>query len=425
MSLKAKIEAVIYASEEPVTLAQLTGLLGEEGQAELDALDAQQQSLPLEEEAAGEVPAGEGEADDPEPLNNELLEPGESTAELEAGAEPDAPTSEPEMAEPAADVPVEGEAVAPEAAAVEAAASAVDEKKAARERERKLREYFRSLLDDLIADYASDARGLEIREVAGGYRLATKPEYHDAVRGFVKSLKPPLKLSLQALETLAVVAYKQPVTAPEISEIRGVDSGGVLGSLMARKLITTAGRKQVIGRPILYKTTKDFLLRFGLKDINELPSIEEFEKMAGELADAEPVQEEIPMSPHNSSEESAAAGTSTSLDELNSAPEPTTTVHEDVEEMLSDNSTAPEGHEREHADPGEVEPMAEQHEPQADGNSEDPDPRAEEGPAESVADDAMIDGRISGLPPSYEDDVSDDPSAIEGEIQAGSKTGGA
>src|SRR5438445_2058225 len=147
------------------------------------------------------------------------------------------------------------------------------------------------MLDQLIADYATSDRGLEIREVASGYRFSTKPEYHDAVRGFVKSLKPPLKLSLQALETLAVVAYKQPITAPEISEIRGVDSGGVLGSLMTRKLITTAGRKQVIGRPILYKTTKDFLLRFGLKDINELPSIEEFEKMASELAE----QEEIPM----------------------------------------------------------------------------------------------------------------------------------
>src|SRR5205807_3739128 len=109
----------------------------------------------------------------------------------------------------------------------------------------------------------------------------------DAGRGFVKSLKPPMKLSLQALETLAVVAYKQPVTGPEISEIRGVETAGVLGSLLARKLITTAGRKQVIGRPILYKTTKEFLLRFGLKDLNELPSIEEFEKMAGELADAE------------------------------------------------------------------------------------------------------------------------------------------
>jgi segregation and condensation protein B len=117
--------------------------------------------------------------------------------------------------------------------------------------------------------------------------MATKPEYHDAIRSFVKSLKPPMKLSLQALETLAVVAYKQPVTGPEISEIRGVESAGVLGSLLSRKLITTAGRKQVIGRPILYKTTKEFLLRFGLKDLNELPSIEEFEKMAGELADAE------------------------------------------------------------------------------------------------------------------------------------------
>jgi segregation and condensation protein B len=117
--------------------------------------------------------------------------------------------------------------------------------------------------------------------------MATKPEYHDAVRGFVKSLKPPMKLSLQALETLAVIAYKQPVTAPEVSEIRGVDSGGVLGGLVSRKLITTAGRKPVIGRPILYKTTKEFLLRFGLKDVNDLPSMEEFEKMAGELAESE------------------------------------------------------------------------------------------------------------------------------------------
>jgi segregation and condensation protein B len=105
----------------------------------------------------------------------------------------------------------------------------------------------------------------------------------------VKSLKPPMKLSLQALETLAVIAYKQPVTAPEVSEIRGVDSSGVLGSLISRKLITTAGRKHVIGRPILYKTTKEFLLRFGLKDLNELPSIEEFEKMAGELAETDEI----------------------------------------------------------------------------------------------------------------------------------------
>ncbi len=137
--------------------------------------------------------------------------------------------------------------------------------------------------------------------------MATKPEYHDIVRGFVKSLKPPMKLTLQALETLAVIAYKQPVTSPEISEIRGVDSSGVLGSLISRKLITTAGRKQVIGRPILYKTTKDFLLRFGLKDIGELPSIEEFAQMAGELAE----QDQLPIV-----DESAAANELESDDAL-------------------------------------------------------------------------------------------------------------
>jgi segregation and condensation protein B len=100
-------------------------------------------------------------------------------------------------------------------------------------------------------------------------------------------LKPPIRLSLPALETLAVIAYKQPVTVPEINDIRGVDSGGVIGTLLDRKLITTAGRKQVIGRPILYKTTKEFLMRFGLKDVNELPSMEEFEKLVAESFQAE------------------------------------------------------------------------------------------------------------------------------------------
>ncbi len=140
----------------------------------------------------------------------------------------------------------------------------------------------RAALAELTADYASGDRGIEIREVAGGYRMSTKPEHHDLVRTFAKSLKPPIRLSMPALETLAVIAYKQPVTVPEISEIRGVDSGGVIGTLLDRKLITTAGRKQVIGRPILYKTTKEFLLRFGLKDVNELPSMEEFEKLVSE-----------------------------------------------------------------------------------------------------------------------------------------------
>jgi segregation and condensation protein B len=140
----------------------------------------------------------------------------------------------------------------------------------------------RATLEELIADYLAPDHGVEIREVAGGYRMSTKPEQHDVVRAFAKSLKPPIRLSLPALETLAVIAYKQPVTVPEISDIRGVDSGGVIGTLLDRKLITTAGRKQVIGRPILYKTTKEFLLRFGLKDVNELPSMEEFEKLVAE-----------------------------------------------------------------------------------------------------------------------------------------------
>src|SRR5437762_10645652 len=318
MSLKAKIEAVIYASEEPVTLAQLTGLLGHEAQAELDHLDSTQQALALEE--APEQAAPDQAAPDEDELNSEVLAnaPGpESQAEAEhaeaikrhlheAAAEEAHHAREVRLRTAAATAAMSSaDSVEPFLAIFEGATATAeqgieapaagqqeekDEKKIAREakeKDRRLRDYFRTILDQLISDYATSDRGLEIREVAGGYRLATKPEYHDAVRGFVKSLKPPLKLSLQALETLAVVAYKQPVTAPEISEIRGVDSGGVLGSLMARKLVTTAGRKQVIGRPILYKTTKDFLLRFGLKDNNELPSIEEFEKMAGELADAE------------------------------------------------------------------------------------------------------------------------------------------
>jgi segregation and condensation protein B len=138
----------------------------------------------------------------------------------------------------------------------------------------------RAALDELLADYGTVDRGMEIRQVAGGYKMSTKPEHHDVVRSFARNLKPPVRLSLPALETLAVIAYKQPITVPEISEIRGVDSGGVIATLLDRKLITTGGRKQVIGRPILYRTTKDFLLRFGLGDIGELPSMEEFEKLA-------------------------------------------------------------------------------------------------------------------------------------------------
>jgi segregation and condensation protein B len=416
MSLKAKIEAVIYASEEPVTLVQLAGLLGHEAQAELDHLDSAQHRLALEqagEAADDEQAAGVGDPDE-DALNSEVLtDAAEAEIDTGPGAETEAQHAETldrHLHEVAAVEAAHAKAVRERAAAATAAMSSddsldapaageaasegddatsfsvtegdasataktgaqagtsTDEKKLAREtreKERRLREYFRTILDQLIADYATSERGLEIREVAGGYRLATKPEYHDAVRGFVKSLKPPLKLTLQALETLAVVAYKQPVTAPEISEIRGVDSGGVLGSLMARKLITTDGRKQVIGLPILYKTTRDFLLRFGLKDVNELPSIEEFEKMAGELAE----QEEIPMEHH--------------------APE-----------------TA-----------AEVEQQKDQTEPQADGDSNDVD----SSPGETVADEAIVDGRVSGLPPNYETDQTVDGAdspALDAEIQS-------
>ncbi|HTK94807.1 MAG TPA: SMC-Scp complex subunit ScpB [Terriglobales bacterium] len=142
-----------------------------------------------------------------------------------------------------------------------------------------LKDAIRNAIHDISHEFSLGDRGIEIRQVAGGYKMATKPEHHDVVRAFAKSLKPPVRLSLQALETLAVIAYKQPVTVPEINEIRGVDSSAVIGTLIDRKLITTAGRKDVVGRPILYKTTKDFLLRFGLKDVHELPSVEEFEKL--------------------------------------------------------------------------------------------------------------------------------------------------
>ncbi len=155
----------------------------------------------------------------------------------------------------------------------------------------------RAALEGLVADYGAQDHGIEIRQVAGGFRMSTKPEQHEMVRSFAKSLKPPVRLSLPALETLAVIAYKQPVTVPEISEIRGVDSGGVIATLLDRKLITTAGRKQVIGRPILYKTTKEFLMRFGLKDVSELPSMEEFEKLVAESFQGELMPEEATIEP--------------------------------------------------------------------------------------------------------------------------------
>jgi segregation and condensation protein B len=226
MSLKSKLEAIIYAAEEPVTIDQIVDVLKDVAPEELA----------------------------PAPVETQLAA---SPATEAAPAEPTAP----------------------------AEAAPADPKAAAKSERATHRARVRAAIEELVAEYDSAERGIEIRAIAGGYRMATKPEHHDAVRSFARSLKSPVRLSLQALETLAVIAYKQPVTVPEISEIRGVDSQGVIGTLLDRKLITTAGRKQVVGRPILYKTTKDFLMRFGLKDISELPSMEEFEKLATEQAD--------------------------------------------------------------------------------------------------------------------------------------------
>ncbi|MCP5120620.1 MAG: SMC-Scp complex subunit ScpB [bacterium] len=191
------------------------------------------------------------------------------------------------------------------------------------------RELVQSLLNELVADYQDPGHGLTIREVADGYQMATKAEHHEAVRGFVKKLTPPLKLSIAALETLAVIAYKQPITAPEVMEIRGVQGAGVLKTLLDRKLITTSGRKQVIGRPILYKTTKEFLVQFGLKGLNELPTLKEFEELARlALADVEeePTPAESPDAPPSepkgpATETSPAEATEPAAEQKAAAPE--------------------------------------------------------------------------------------------------------
>lgn len=168
------------------------------------------------------------------------------------------------------------------------------------------------VLTDLTAEYNKPEHGLTIREVAGGYKLATKPEHHEAIRAFVKNLKPPLKLSLAALETLALIAYKQPITAPEIMEVRGVQGAGVLKTLVDRKLIATAGRKSVLGKPMLYKTTREFLVQFGLKDLNELPTLKEFEELGRlSMADDEPApatdEQPAPVAEPEASAEEASA----------------------------------------------------------------------------------------------------------------------
>jgi segregation and condensation protein B len=297
MSLKAKLEAIIYATEEPVTLNELATLLKDTVLAGLRA--EEEARLALNETISDGPVVAEVEADDAPPLEEtpDVIESAAAEAVEVDGASLEA-------------TPDEGEARKTAPGKVKGDAEGKEQLKAVKAR-------LSFVLDELVADYASSDRGMEIRQIAGGYRMATKPEHHDVVVSFAKSLKPPVRLSLQALETLSVIAYRQPVTVPEISEIRGVDSAGVIATLLDRKLITTAGRKQVIGRPILYKTTKEFLLRFGLNDVSELPSMEEFEKLGdpqAELFDApatetqssasipvedEPVTEAVPDPSHH------------------------------------------------------------------------------------------------------------------------------
>jgi segregation and condensation protein B len=348
MSLKAKLEAVIYAADEPVTLAQLAALFA------TDALEWK-----AEQEAAAAAAAAEAGAEVPalQPLLVEGLEYlGLEQAPAE-DAEP-VPENQPETApaEPAAEAAapeaeLSAEAGEPAAEADAPADAEAEARRLARQSDREVKAVLRQLLDDLIASCASDGRGLEIREIAGGYRMATKPECHDAVRLFIKSLKPPMKLSLPALETLAVVAYKQPVTAPEVNEIRGVESAGVLGSLLSRKLIATAGRKPVIGRPILYKTTREFLLRFGLKDLAELPSMEEFEKMAAIELDEAAIEEET------ESGYEPVPDTGPELDE-NAPEEPEDEAEANAAEMPEHAETAPAA--AMETEPAESEPASEE-----------------------------------------------------------------
>ncbi|HWC96818.1 MAG TPA: SMC-Scp complex subunit ScpB [Candidatus Sulfopaludibacter sp.] len=212
------------------------------------------------------------------------------------------------------------------------------------------------LLQQLIVEFDKPEHGVTIREVAGGYKMATKAEHHEAVRNFVKSLKPPLKLSLPALETLSVIAYKQPVTAPEIMEIRGVQGAGVLKTLLDRKLIAVAGRKNVIGKPILYKTTREFMIQFGLKDLTELPSLKEFEEIRRmAFSDAEPAAE-VEVLPEAATEAAA--------------PTEAVTAEAATAEAVTTEAVATEAVTNEVPEPQSAEEPAQDAEPSAPGQEE-------------------------------------------------------
>lgn len=364
MSLKAKIEAIIYAAEEPITVEQISVLvkdlvLAEEAQIAVEKAASEEEArLESLETASAEV-TGEAAEAAPEVAEEPNAGDAESTSDAQAGIASDQPADEPspieEATEQAADEATEPAAVeaseeAPVAeASVEASETTAPKKVAKKEisEDARIRARVRQIVQSLMQEYESEDRGMDIRAVAGGFRMSTKAEHHDVVRAFAKSLKPPVRLSLAALETLAVIAYKQPVTVPEISEIRGVEAGGVIGTLLDRKLITTAGRKQVVGRPILYKTSKEFLLRFGLNDIGELPSMEEFEKLATEQVElfaaevqpeAQPSAEPEAAPVEADEEQSASDPSDKDSEEVVSAPEePKSNASEKTEAASSSN----------------------------------------------------------------------------------------
>jgi segregation and condensation protein B len=367
MALKGKIEAVIYAAEEPVTLDQISFLLkqpvlqhlaeererAQAAAAELAAAEAQAAPQEAGSEQHSDVETGlepiqDGAQPDSHPIAETIVHRDSSTAaELERRVAEDVAAANSETES------TQDETAGPQVTAPAIQTDASEQQKPSIAAKRRLkadippevRARVRSLIEELMSDYADSDRGMEIRQVAGGYRMATKPEHHDVVKTFAKSLKPPLRLSMPALETLAVIAYKQPVTAPEVGEIRGVDSQGVIATLLDRKLVTTAGRKAVIGRPILYRTTKDFLLRFGLKDVSELPSMEEFEKLAQEAGQVDifQVDEEDAAAPSPGDNQSGENGTAEEIavDETVSLAQPGVAPGE-TGDSGADNSEAAE-----------------------------------------------------------------------------------
>jgi len=411
MSLKAKVEAIIYAAEDPVTLEQMSLLLKDVVLADLASA---RENLAIEQaDSAAEAAAGvEAEESallpelaiesaelicpEPGPLMPQEASPitaalpesmevntaSESTSsanpipeqadhretqtedQLEAQA---AETSE----EGTAQEPVTANSVtdvepAPAESATVAAPGTTSRKRVPKKTEAEIAEdkavraRVREVLVELVTDYANEDRGMEIRQVAGGFRMTTKPEHHDVVRAFAKSLKPPIRLSLAALETLAVIAYKQPITGPEISDIRGVESASVLGTLLDRKLITTAGRKQVIGRPMQYKTSKDFLMRFGLNDVNELPSMEEFSQLASdgtiEITPAEPQETPSLFEPETSQSVPGEAGDWGGLSGDQLTPEPIKTENLETHDQ---GSSLPEPQPSDAAEAADSQPQSE------------------------------------------------------------------